>query len=109
MTVSKGIAQRCVLLAAGFVSNRTLGGAELEHGFGLILLATLLGAFCGLIFGLVCSNLIRYASFLAGRHVNGNVWIISSVVLGALLFAWLTATGGGEPEDITPPGGIVQN
>lgn len=86
-----------------------MGGADLDEGFGVLLLGTLLGAFCGLVVGLLSSQLIRYVSFLAGRHVNGNLWTICSVVLGAVLFAWLTAVGGSEPEPIEPPGGLVKN
>ncbi len=81
----------------------------MDEGFGLILLGTLLGAFCGLIFGFLSSHVIQYVSFLAGRHVNGNVWTVCSVVLGAVVFAWLSAIGGGEPERIDPLGGIVDD
>ncbi len=88
------ILRRGTLLGAGFVSNRTVGGAGLDEGFGLILMSTLLGAFVGLVVGLMCSHVARYLSFLAGRPISGTGWTICSVVLGALLFAWLAAVGG---------------
>ncbi len=81
----------------------------MDEGFALILMGTLLGAFAGLVVGLMCSHLARYFSFLAGRHVSGGyAWTICSVVLGALLFAWLAAAGG-ESEIVNTQRGLIEN
>jgi hypothetical protein len=52
----------------------------------------LLGCFCGLIFGLITSQVVRYISFLMGRHVPAAGWAVFSMVAGAVLFAWLAVS-----------------
>jgi hypothetical protein len=90
-SLAKGIA-----FAAGMVSNGHLGSADLEEGLGLILLGLLLGAFCGLLFGLMATHVLRYVAFLMGKHTVGHAVTICCALLGAVLFAFLAATSDGQ-------------
>jgi len=62
------------------------GSGGPPDGVGGILLCSLLGAFCGLVAGLVLLPVVRYAAFLVGRNIGGASWVIAGSVLGALLF-----------------------
>ena len=75
---------------AGFVQTGP-APAGIEDTFGTMIVITLLGAFCGIIFGLITTHLLRYLSFLMGRHLGGYQWVIVSALLGAILFAGLAA------------------
>ena len=65
-----------------------------EAGVNIIVIGALFGAFCGFLFGLTTSQLMRYVSFLMGRNTNGYGWVTFSMFAGALLFIWLLAFGG---------------
>ncbi len=109
LAIAKSFAQRFILLASGLVSKGTLGGGSLDDGFGSILLGTLLGAFCGLLFGLMLTHLVRYFYFLMGRHVTGNACTLISVVVGAALFALWAALGDAESPAVPSIEGIAEN
>ena len=76
---------------AGFV-NTGPGPTGMDDGFGMMLIITLLGAFCGMICGLLTSHLLRYVSFLVGRHLGGYQWVIIGSLAGAILFAFLSVS-----------------
>jgi hypothetical protein len=68
-------------------------GGQMPDGFGAMLLFSLLGAFFGLLAGLILTHIIRYVSFLMGRNLGGNSWAIYGALAGAILFGWLAAVG----------------
>lgn len=90
------------------VSKGSLGGGGMDEGFGQVILAALLGAFCGLLLGLMMSHLAQYFSFLMGRQVSGHLWTIASAVLGAVGFACWAAWGNGAGASMDTPGGIAE-
>ena len=110
MASGNSFLQRFTLFASGLVSRGSMGSGNVDEGFGAIVLATLLGAFCGLLCGLVLSHLVQYCYFLMGRQVSGHPWTIASVILGAALFAWWAAFGNGTEAGSLPPGeGVAEN
>ena len=109
MAIGKSLLQRHPLFASGFVSKGSLGGGGMDEGFGEIILAALLGAFCGLLFGLMLSHLVQYFSFLMGRQVSGHTCAIASTLLGAALFACWAAFGDGAEASLQPTEGIAEN
>src|SRR3954470_8430310 len=77
--------------ASGFVSNGW-SSAMLEEGPGMIAMVILMGAFCGLVFGLLTMQLVRFVSFSIGRNLGGAGWAIISAALGAIAFAVMMIT-----------------
>ena len=69
----------------------------LEEGPGMIAMGILLGAFCGLIIGLITLNVARFISFSTGRNLGGVGWTIVCVALGAIAFGIMSARNGDEP------------
>ena len=67
------------------------GGAMLEEGAGMIIFGILLGAFIGLVFGLVLSNFARFLAYVSGRHVGTAAWTILSMILGAVVCGYLAS------------------
>ena len=63
-----------------------------------IVMTTLLGAFLGLLIGIVGLPVFRFASFMIGRQWGGANWVIVLTVLGAALFAFLAIIDGEEPQ-----------
>lgn len=56
---------------------------------GAVVLVTVMGAFFGLVTGLVLLPVARYVAFLAGRTIAGGSWVVLASVLGAAAFcAW---------------------
>ena len=49
-----------------------------------LLVSVLLGAFGGLILGLIVSQFLRFFSLFVGRNLGGYGWTIYGAVLGAL-------------------------
>lgn len=80
------------MFGAGFVSNGPTGSGMLEEGFGVILLTLLLGAFVGLIVGLITLHLARFFSVAIGRQFGGAAWTLISMALGAMAFGIISAT-----------------
>jgi hypothetical protein len=77
------------LKAAGLVSSGQGVGAELEGGPGAIVVSTLLGAFVGVIAGLMLSHLLRFFSMTFNRNLGGYSWVIYGAVIGAAVFAFM--------------------
>jgi hypothetical protein len=84
-----------LMLGAGLVSNGPTGGGIMEEGIGTILIGAFLGAFGGLLFGLLSTHLLRFCFFCFGRHFSGSAITFVSMVLGAAVCAWMAA-GDGE-------------
>ncbi len=82
-------------MGAGFVSN-TYGVAASEEGLGEILATSLLGGFCGLIGGLILTQIMRYAAFVSGRNLGGHVWTFMGALLGAVVFAVIALMGADD-------------
>ena len=78
------------ILGSGFVSNNW-GGAVLEEGPGMIAMGVLIGAFFGLIVGLITLNVARFVSFSTGRHIGTVGWTLVFVALGAIAFGVMSA------------------
>ena len=78
------------MFGAGFVSSQWVG-AMLEEGPGMIVFGILMGAFCGLILGLITLQVSRYMSFATGRHLGGVGWTLICIALGALAFGIMSA------------------
>lgn len=77
-------------MLGNFVSNGW-SGAMLEEGIGMILMGVLMGAFCGLILGLITLQLTRFVSFATGRNLGGVGWTLICMALGAMAFGIMTA------------------
>lgn len=58
-----------------------------------IMVMALLGAFFGLLLGLMAANVSRFFSMFANRQVGGMVWGAYGAAAGALLFAVLALAG----------------
>ena len=81
------------LLAAGFVSN-SYGVGPNEEGVGEVVVISLLGGFCGLIGGLIVTQVMRYLTFVSGRNLGGHVWTVIGAFLGVAVFAVIALAGG---------------
>lgn len=77
------------MFGSGFVSNGW-AGAMLEDGPGMIVMGVVMGAFIGLLFGLVTLHVARFLSFAMGRNFGGMTWALISMALGAMAFGILT-------------------
>jgi NhaP-type Na+/H+ or K+/H+ antiporter len=77
---------------SGFVSSGGQGAIGMDSPVGEVLISLILGAFCGLVIGMIIANLYRYFSMMAGRHVGGYGLAIYGAILGAALFAFMSVT-----------------
>jgi hypothetical protein len=68
------------------------GMSPAEGAFVEVLLFVILGAFLGLLFGLMVSHLVRFFSMYGSRHISGVSWTIYGTLLGMLLFGFLAAS-----------------
>lgn len=93
---------RHLWFAAGVFSKGSLGNRTLEDGWGTVVLSLLMGAFFGLLVGLMISHVVKFITFLQGRQTSGYGWTIVSMAVGAALFAWWTITNGGDAEAVAP-------
>jgi hypothetical protein len=75
---------------SGFVSSGQ-GMASSEDGVVSIFVGTLLGALFGLLSGFILSHLLRFMSFLTGRHLGGFSWVLIGALAGAAIFGCLAA------------------
>ena len=66
-------------------------GAMLEEGVGMIAFNVLMGAFCGLLLGLITLQAVRFLSFAMGRNLGGVSWALICTALGAMAFGIMTA------------------
>src|SRR5436190_15364473 len=82
-------------ILAGFVSNGW-SSAMLEDGPGMIAMGVLMGAFCGLVVGLVTLQLARFVSLSVGRNLGSASWAIISAALGAIAFVVMMATADND-------------
>jgi hypothetical protein len=78
------------ILGSGFVSNGW-SSAMLEEGPGMIAMGLLLGAFCGLVLGLITLQAARFLSFAMGRNLGAASWALISMALGAIAFGVMIA------------------
>ncbi len=82
------------MFAAGLIARGGTGSHDVSDGFGALVISSLLGAFCGLVIGLILNQVMRYLSMVVGRQWTTPYWAIGSVVCGMLLFTVLEATDG---------------
>ena len=75
---------------SGFVSSGQ-GMAPVEDEVISIFVGSLLGALIGLLGGFILSHLLRFVSFLTGRHLGGFSWVIIGTLAGAAIFGCLAA------------------
>ena len=83
------------ILGSGFVSNRWTG-AMMEEGPGMIAMGLLMGAFCGLVLGLVTMQIARFVSFSVGRNLGGASWALISAALGAIAVGVMMVTSDSD-------------
>ena len=65
-------------------------GGMLEDGPGMIVMGVVMGAFIGLLFGLITLHVARFLSCAMGRNFGGMTWALISMALGAMAFGILT-------------------
>lgn len=75
---------------SGFVSSGQ-GMAPGDDKVINIFVGSLLGALVGLLGGFILSHLLRYVSYLTGRHLGGFSWVIIGALAGAVVLGCLTA------------------
>ena len=64
----------------------------MDEGIGLIVLSSIMGAFCGLLAGFVMAHLFRFLSVVVGRNMGGYSWVFYGAAIGAALFAAIAAS-----------------
>ena len=74
------------------VSNAPTGSGMLDEGIGLIIISSIVGAFCGLLFGFIMAHLWRFFSVVIGRNLGGYSWVFYGALIGAAIFATIAAT-----------------
>jgi hypothetical protein len=74
---------------SGFVSSGQ-GMAPAEDEVINLFVGSLLGALIGLLGGFILAQLLRFVSFLTGRHLGGFSWVIIGTLAGAVIFGCLT-------------------
>jgi len=82
-------------ILGSFVSNGWSGGM-LEEGPAMLALGILMGAFCGLVVGLVTLQLARFVSLSVGRNVGSASWVIIAAALDAIAFCVMMATADND-------------
>jgi hypothetical protein len=83
------------ILGSGFVSN-SWSSAMMDEGPGMIAMGILMGAFCGLVLGLLTMQVARFVSFAIGRNLGGASWALISAALGAVAFYVMMVTCDNE-------------
>jgi hypothetical protein len=73
------------------VYSMTQGVTTHLEGMGSVLVYVLVGAFCGLLAGLMLAHVLRYLSMVLGRNLGGYQWVIYGALAGAFFFGWLAA------------------
>jgi len=68
------------------------GISPAESNMVEVILFVILGAFVGLLFGLMMSQLIRFFSMYGSRQISGASWTIYGTLLGMLLFGLLAVS-----------------
>jgi hypothetical protein len=82
-------------LGAWVIAASEGGAAETGGKVVPIVVAVIMGAFCGLLAGFIIARLARFVAYLAGKHFEGNFLIFVGMFAGAALFAYWAATHGG--------------
>ena len=82
-------------LGAWMIASSEGAPAEIGGKVVPIIVAVILGAFCGLLAGFIVARLARFGAYLAGKHFEGNFLIFVGMIAGAILFAYWAATRGG--------------
>jgi NhaP-type Na+/H+ or K+/H+ antiporter len=82
-------------LDAWVIATSDGGAAETGGKVVPIIVAIIMGAFCGLLLGFIVARLARFIAYLAGKHFEGNFLIFVGMIGGAALFAYWAATRGG--------------
>jgi NhaP-type Na+/H+ or K+/H+ antiporter len=82
--------------SSGMVSNAPTGGGMLDEGVGLIIVSSIVGAFCGLLAGFILAHLFRFLSVVMGRNLGGYSWVFIGAAIGAVVFAAIAATNDEE-------------
>lgn len=77
--------------SSGMVSNAPTGSGMLDEGIGLIIVSSIMGAFCGLLFGFLMAHLCRFFSGVMGRNLGGYSWVFYGAAIGAVVFATFAA------------------
>ena len=77
--------------SSGLVSNAPTGSGMLDEGIGLIIISSIIGAFCGLLFGFMMAHLCRFLSVVIGRNLGGYSWVFYGAAIGAVVFATIAA------------------
>jgi len=81
------------LLAKSGVYSSAPGSGQAPEGFGAVLLYAILGAFCGLLAGLMTGQIARYIAFLLGRSTPLHLFAIGGALAGATLVVFLVTSG----------------
>ncbi len=89
-------------LMAQFVVEGGPRGSGYDGGMSAFILSIALGAFCGLVLGVMISHILRYIAFLRGRTPGGFGWAIYGALLGAVAFALLTVLGNRQEAAVGP-------
>lgn len=72
--------------------NAPAGSGMLDEGIGLIIVSSIVGAFCGLLVGFIMAHLCRFLSVMMGRNLGGYGWVLLGALIGAVVFATIAAT-----------------
>ena len=67
--------------------------AEAIPDYGTVVVGVLVGAFGGLLVGLVATQLVRFLGLLVGRNWESFSVVMPCVFLGALVCGWLLVLG----------------
>src|SRR5262245_39500754 len=96
LSTDPGFYQRQIITlygrSSGMVSNAPTGSGMLDEGIGLIIVSSIVGAFCGLLFEFIMAHLCRFFSVMMGRNLGGYSWVFYGALIGAMVFATIAAT-----------------
>jgi hypothetical protein len=76
--------------ATGFVSSGQ-GMAPSDDRVVSVIVASVFGALAGLLGGFILSHVLRFITFMTGRHLGGYSWVIIGTLAGAAVFGCLAA------------------
>ncbi len=79
-----------LIKASGFVTKGTGVGA-VESTVAEVMFGAGMGAFIGVIVGLLATQLIRFAGLFAGRSYDKPYWTLGAAIAGAVIFGWIAA------------------
>lgn len=79
--------------ASGMFSNGSGVGAASTDNFAAVVLSCLIGAFIGMIGGIILSHLLRFFAMIFNRPLGGYSWVIVGTLVGALVCAFMALNG----------------